>query len=73
VQNQTLTAAVALYGQQLFDAYAQHYITVGSKKAIEPIQNAKPPELNTVPNTVFTPKNAAEAMAKAGKKIAGGV
>lgn len=42
VQKQLLTAAVAKHGMQLFVEYAKHYKSVGSQKAISPIENPSP-------------------------------
>jgi hypothetical protein len=73
VQNQILTAQFALNPQKFIDDIFQHAKSLGGEKAIAPIENAKIPDGNTVANTVYKPANAAEAMAKSGKKVAGGV
>ena len=74
VQNQILTAAFALNPQKFLDDYAQHYISIGGEKAIAPIQNASNPASITIPNNVVIDKsNPAAAMAKAGRKVSGGM
>lgn len=73
VQNQILTAAFAINPQKFLDDYAQHYLSLGGKKVIEPINNAKPADQQTVSNTVYAPTNLVEAMAKGGVKVHGGV
>lgn len=66
-QHQLLVATVAKYGQGFIDALAKHYISVGSKKAIDPIDNPSPVEVVKTSNATPTPKSAAEAMAKYGR------
>lgn len=68
-QHQALVSMVAKYGMGFFDAYAQHFKTIGSKKAIDPIDNARPPQNNNSSASVIQPQTAAEAMAKAGRLV----
>lgn len=71
VQNQILTAQFALNPQKFIDDIFQHAKSLGGKAAIEPIQNAKQPDNLTVSNTVATPANLAEGMAKGGMVVRG--
>jgi hypothetical protein len=51
---------------------SEHYITIGGKKIIDPIQNAKKPDSGTTSSFEAAPKTPAEAMAKQGKLVSGG-
>jgi hypothetical protein len=73
VENQILTAAFAQNPQKFLDDYAQHYLSIGGKKAIDPLLNAKPPEGVILSNQSPPPKTVAEAMAKSGVRVSGGV
>lgn len=66
-QHQLLVATVAKYGTAFIDALAKHYISVGSKTAIDPIENPSKVETVTTSAAVSKPKNAAEAMARFGR------
>lgn len=69
VKKQMLIAAVAKYGEDFFDKYAKHYKSLGGKAAIEPLNNAKPPDTQNVSLTEVKPQNLAEGMAKGGVKV----
>jgi len=65
-QHQALIAAVAVYGMGIFNEYAKHFIAVGGKKVIDPIDNAKPIDTNRSAQSQLEPTSVAEAMAKKG-------
>lgn len=67
-EHQMLVAATAKYGKQLFVELAKHYKALGSKKAIDPIEN--PSQLSqSVANTPLEkqPQSDAAMLAKFGK------
>lgn len=66
VNHQWLTAAVAVHGMDFINALANHFKTIGGKKVIDPIDNAKPTQEQTGSNTAVKPDNPAAAMAKHG-------
>lgn len=66
-RKQLLVAAVAKYGEQIFVEYAKHHKAIGSKKAIDPIENPSQPNKSTPTQSEAPPKSAAEAMARHGK------
>lgn len=72
VEHQLLTAAVAKYGKAFLNEYAKHFKALGGKAAIDPIDNAKPPENGVPAAAEVAPKTAAEAMAKQGTLNSGG-
>lgn len=66
-EHQALVSLVAKYGKEFLNAYAEHFKTIGSKKVIDPIENAKPPADNIPANAEIAPTSAAAVMAKSGK------
>jgi hypothetical protein len=66
-EKQLLVAAVAKYGKQFLVEYAKHYKAIGSKKAIDPIENPSHPTRSTPTQSEPPPKSVAEAMAKSGR------
>ncbi len=72
IEKQLLIAAVAKYGTEFLTKYAQHYQAIGGKKAIAPIDNAKPPEQANTSQTEAAPANPAAAMASKGRLVSGG-
>ena len=71
-QHQLLVATVNKYGEKFITELAKHYKSLGSKAAIEPIDNAKPLESKNVSTANEEPKTAAGAMAKYGRLNSGG-
>jgi len=72
VEKQLRAAAYILYEDQLLDAYAKHFKSLGGEKAIEPIQNAKQPDGSTASQSEPKFDNPAAAMAKQGRINSGG-
>lgn len=66
------SAMVHKYGKELFTKLAEHYTTIGAKKAIEPINNAKPAETTRNYQQGEQPKSTAGAMATSGKRVDAG-
>jgi len=67
-EHQMLVAATAKYGKQLFVELAKHYKAIGSKKAIDPIEN--PSQVTTVQTQVpleKQPQSDAALLAKFGR------
>lgn len=71
-QHQLLVATVNKYGEKFITELAKHYKSLGSKAAIEPIDNARPTESRNFSNASEEPKSVAGAMAKYGKLNSGG-
>lgn len=71
VENQILTAQFAKDPQKFIQDLSQHFLSIGGKKAIEPLNNAKPPESVTISNAVAQPNSLVEGMAKGGRKVSG--
>ena len=71
VKKQMLIAAVAKYGEDFFDKHAKFYKSLGGKAAIEPLDNAKPPDTQNVSNTEAQPNSLVEGMAKGGRRVTG--
>lgn len=71
VKEQILIAAFAQNPEKFINDLAQHYLSIGGKKAIEPIDNAKQPDTVTMPNSVTQPNSLVEGMAKGGRKVSG--
>jgi len=71
-QHQLLVATVNKYGEKFITELAKHYKSLGSKAAIEPIDNAKPRESRNVSNASPEPSTLAGAMAKYGRLNSGG-
>jgi hypothetical protein len=66
-EKQMLVAAVAKHGKQFLIEYAKHYKSIGSKKAIDPIENPSRPNKSAPAKSDAPPKTAAEAMARNGR------
>lgn len=64
---QSLVSMVAIYGKDFLNAYAEHFKTIGGKKVIEPIENAKPPAGNMEVAQIIAPTSPAGAMARGGR------
>jgi hypothetical protein len=71
-QHQLLVATVNKYGEKFITELAKHYKSLGSKAAIEPIDNAKPKESRNVSTASAEPTTLAGAMAKYGRLNSGG-
>lgn len=72
VEHQLLVAAVAKYGMQFLNEYANHYKSLGRKAVIDPLENPSPVTPATPPSSQSAPKNPAEAMARMGQYNQGG-
>ena len=64
VEHQLLVAAVAKYGMQFLNEYANHYKSLGRKAVIDPLENPSPVTPATPPSSQSAPKSPAEAMAR---------
>jgi hypothetical protein len=71
-QHQMLVATVNKYGEKFITELAKHYKSLGSKAAIEPIENARPIENRSSSNATQEPTSVAGAMAKYGQLQSGG-
>lgn len=71
-QKQALVAAILDNDTEFLSHYAKHFKLLGSKSAIEPIENAKPPAIGTPAKAETTDGNPAAAMAKRGRLVSGG-
>jgi hypothetical protein len=72
-QHQLLVATVNKYGEKFITELAKHYKSLGSKAAIEPIDNARPTESRSASsNSSAEPTTLAGAMAKYGRLNSGG-
>jgi hypothetical protein len=67
IEHQLLVATVAKYGKQFLNKYAEHQKALGSKNAIESIENVKKSDIPSPANSDTPVKSIAEAMAKYGK------
>lgn len=72
-EKQLLAAAVQVYGKTFLDEYAKHYKSLGGKKLVETIDNAKPTEGTQTSKSESTATSPAAAMAKSGKVNYGGL
>ncbi len=72
VEHQLLVAAVAKNGMKLFEAYAQHLKSLGGKKVVDTIENAKKSDSSTETKSEKQPSTVAEHMAKSGRLNQGG-
>lgn len=72
-EKQILIAAFAKDPHKFLKEYAKHYESLGGEKAIESIDNAKPKAQPSFSNPEGVAKNPAEAMAKKGRLVTGGV
>jgi hypothetical protein len=66
-EHQMLVAATAKYGKQLFVELAKHYKALGSKKAIDPIENPSQPNQNSAKSAVEEQLSEIAQLAKFGK------
>ena len=71
-QHQLLVATVNKYGEKFITELAKHYKSLGSKAAIEPIDNARPTGIKQTSTAGEEPKSVAGAMAKYGRLNSGG-
>jgi hypothetical protein len=71
-QHQILVATVQKYGINFLNEYAKHYKSLGGKSAIDPIENAKPNQVDTRHDTEPMPTSVAGLMAKKGTYSSGG-
>lgn len=71
-QHQLLVATVNKYGEKFITELAKHYKSLGSRAAIEPIDNARPLESRSVSNATPEPTSVAGAMARYGQLNGGG-
>jgi hypothetical protein len=71
-QHQLLVATVNKYGEKFITELAKHYKSLGSKAAIEPIDNARPTGVKQTSTAGEEPKSVAGAMAKYGRLNSGG-
>lgn len=71
-QHQLLVATVNKYGEKFITELAKHYKSLGSKAAIDPIENARPTETRMPSTSNEEPKTVAGAMAKFGRLNSGG-
>lgn len=72
IEKQMFLAAAATDHKALIRELAKHFKSLGSKAAIDPIDNASQPNSANVPNATAAPKTAAEAMARHGVVSSGG-
>jgi hypothetical protein len=71
-QHQMLVATVNKYGEKFITELAKHYKSLGSKAAIEPIENARPAESRNPSSAAPEPTSVAGAMARYGRINSGG-
>lgn len=71
-QHQLLVATVNKYGEKFITELAKHYKSLGSKAAIDPIDNASPTGVRQTSTAGEEPKTVAGAMAKYGRLNSGG-
>lgn len=71
IKKQMLLGLVAEYGEKVFTEHAKHFKSLGGKKVIEPMDNAKKPDGSSPSPSEVVPKTPAEAMAKKGQLISG--
>lgn len=71
-QHQILISTVKTYGIDFINKLAEHYRTLGGRKIIAPIENAKQPDNTTVSPAEAAPKSLAEGMARYGRHNSGG-
>ena len=71
-QHQLLVATVNKYGEKFITELAKHYKSLGSKAAIEPLENARPTEMRNTSSAAPEPTTLAGAMAKYGRFNSGG-
>lgn len=71
-EHQLAVAAFALDSKKFLTEYAKHLKAIGAKQVIDPIENAKPADNSTPAKSEPVIDDPAKAMAKYGKRIAGG-
>lgn len=71
-EHQLLVATVNKYGTKFITELAKHYKSLGSRAAIEPIDNARPSGTRVPSGTESEPNTVAGAMAKYGRVNSGG-
>ena len=71
-EHQLLVATVNKYGERFITELAKHYKSLGSKAAIEPLENAKPSENRNSSTASAEPTTVSGAMAKYGRLNSGG-
>lgn len=71
-EHQFLVAAINKYGNKFFTELAKHYKSLGSKAAIDPIDNARPVEARMTSSSSPEPTSIVGAMAKYGRLNSGG-
>lgn len=72
IENRILQYAIAKNPKAFINSLAEHFKTIGGKKVIEPLENAKPPVSADAAKAEGTPTSAAAAMAKQGRITSGG-
>lgn len=72
IENQIHISAFSKNPKAYHDALAEHYKTIGAKKAIEQIENAKKPSNEQTAKAEVSTDNPAAAMAKGGRIVSGG-
>ncbi len=72
-EKQLLSAAIQVYGKPFLDEYAKHYKSLGGKKIVDTLDNAKPADGTQASKSDTTPNSPAAAMAKSGKMNYAGV
>ena len=70
-KHQALVAIVNKYGESFLNELVKHGKSLGAKKVIEPIENAKPIESVNTSQSQSKPQTMAEAMAKGGRMVNG--
>ena len=71
-EHQLAVAAFALDSNKFLKEYAQHLKSLGAKEVIKPIENASEPDKSTPAKSEPDITDPAKAMAKFGKRVAGG-
>ena len=71
-EHQLLVATVNKYGSKFITELAKHYKSLGSKAAIDPIDNARPVESRNTSSASAEPTTVSGAMAKYGRLNSGG-
>lgn len=71
-EHQMLVATINKYGNKFFTELAKHYKSLGSKAAIDPIDNARPLETRMTSSASPEPTSVVGAMAKYGRLNSGG-
>lgn len=72
IQNEIMSRAFSKNPQAFISAIAEHYKTIGSKKIIEPLENASPTGTSQAAKSEVAESSPAAAMAKGGRIVSGG-